>query len=83
MTTKRRKALRTFECPECQQKAVLQRILYGMPDLANFDFEKYAVGGCLVFPGQPDVACKECGWTGHRYFLENPDDIRDITDIIF
>ena len=70
MTTKRRPALRTLICPQCQQKAVLQRILYGMPDFANFDFEKYAVGGCIVFPGQPDIACRECGWRGHRDTLE-------------
>lgn len=82
MTTKRRKALRTFECPECQQKAVLQRILYGMPG-EDFDYTRFASGGCIVEAGQPDIACKACGWTGHRYFLENPDDIRDITDIIF
>jgi hypothetical protein len=71
MTTKRPPALRTLKCPQCHQKAVLQRILYGMPDLANFDFEKYAVGGCVVFPGQPDVACRECEWRGLRNSLED------------
>jgi hypothetical protein len=72
MTSKRRPALRTVTCPQCQQKAVLQRILYGMPDFANFDFEKYAVGGCVVFPGQPDIACRDCGWSGLRVLLDHP-----------
>jgi len=81
MSKKRSPALRTLACPDCLQKAVLQRILYGMPT-PDFDYTKFASGGCIVFPGQPDIACKECGWRGHRHFLENPDDIRDILDII-
>jgi hypothetical protein len=24
-----------------------------------------------VFPGQPDIACRECGWHGHRDSLED------------
>ena len=70
MTTKRRPALRTLVCPQCLQKAVMQRILYGMPG-EDFDFEKYAVGGCLVEPMQPDIACKDCEWRGYRAFLED------------
>ena len=69
MTAKRRPALRTLICPKCLQKAVLQRILYGMPG-SDFDFDKYAVGGCLIEPMQPDIACRECGWRGHRDSLE-------------
>ena len=69
MTTKRRPALRTLVCPQCQQKAVLQRILYGMPG-PDFDYSRYASGGCLVELGQPDIACKECGWSGWRNDLE-------------
>ena len=72
MTTKRRPALRTLVCPQCQQKAVLQRILYGMPG-EDFDYTRFASGGCLIEPGQPDIACKECGWSGHRGFLEDPE----------
>lgn len=72
MTTKRRPALRTLTCPKCQQKAVLQRILYGMPDPETFDFEKYAVGGCCVSPDgiDPDIRCRECEWSGFRDKLE-------------
>ena len=66
MTTKRRPALRTLSCPQCGQKGNLQRIIYGMPDPETFDFEKYAVGGCLVEENQPDVRCRDCGWSGHR-----------------
>ena len=72
MTTKRRPALRTLICPQCLQKAVLQRILYGMPDIANFDFEKYAVGGCCVSQdgSDPDLRCRDCGWSGFRDAIE-------------
>ena len=70
MTTKRRPALRTLVCPQCQQKAVLQRILYGYPS-PDFDYSRYASGGCLIEPGQPDIACKACGWSGDRGFLED------------
>ena len=72
MTTKRRPALRTLICPQCLQKAVLQRILYGMPDIANFDFEKYAVGGCCVSQdgSDPDLRCRDCGWSGFRDAME-------------
>ena len=41
-----------------------------MPDPETFDFEKYAVGGCLVEENQPDVRCRDCAWSGLRVFLE-------------
>jgi hypothetical protein len=41
-----------------------------MPDPETFDFEKYAVGGCLVEENQPDVRCRDCGWSGYRAVLE-------------
>lgn len=69
MTTKRRPALRTLNCPSCQEKGSLQIILYGLPG-DDFDYTKYASGGCLVEPMQPDIACKACGWTGLRGELE-------------
>ena len=68
VTIKRRPPLRTLSCPQCGQKGNLQRIIYGMPT-HDFDFEKYAVGGCLVFDNQPDVRCKDCGWSGIRESL--------------
>jgi hypothetical protein len=68
MTTKRRPGLRTLSCPECGQKGNLQRIIYGMPS-EDFDFEKYAVGGCIIEDDQPDVRCRECEWSGLKRFL--------------
>ena len=43
-----------------------------MPDPNTFDFEKYAVGGCCIIGDgtDPDVRCKDCGWSGHRDKLE-------------
>jgi hypothetical protein len=40
-----------------------------MPDPETFDFEKYAVGGCLVEDNQPDIRCRDCGWSGLKAFL--------------
>jgi hypothetical protein len=37
---------------------------------SDFDFEKYAVGGCLVEENQPDVRCRDCGWSGYKAVLE-------------
>lgn len=71
MTTKRRPALRTLSCPQCGQKGILQRIIYGMPDPETFDFEKYAVGGCCISGDgtDPDIRCKDCDWSGLRDVL--------------
>jgi len=38
-------------------------MINGMPG-DEFDFQKYAVGGCLVGDNQLDVLCKDCGWSG-------------------
>jgi hypothetical protein len=35
----------------------------------DFDFEKYAVGGCIIEEDQPDVRCRECEWSGIKRFL--------------
>ena len=34
-----------MKCPKCLGDKV-KKIVYGMPDFENFDFEKYEVGGC-------------------------------------
>ena len=36
-------------------------IVYGLPDIESFDFEKYEVGGCCVTPNDPKFSCTECG----------------------
>jgi hypothetical protein len=43
-----------------------------MPDPENFDFEKFAVGGCCGSPDgiDPDVRCRQCEWEGFRDSLE-------------
>jgi hypothetical protein len=48
MTTKRRKRISNLVCPGCSEIGTLRKIVYGMPDPENFDFEKYAVGGCCI-----------------------------------
>ena len=70
-TKKRRRSLKVLACPECGQVGTLRKILYGMPDPETFDFEKYAVGGCCLNGDgtDPDVACKECDWSGLRESL--------------
>jgi len=67
MVTKRRTALHLITCPKCGQVGTMQRIIYGLPD-DDFDFEKYAVGGCCITGdgSDPDICCKGCGWRGLR-----------------
>ena len=69
MTIKRRRrSYRLLACLECGHVGTLRIIIYGMPDPAVFDFEKYAVGGCCV-TGEgldPDVRCRDCEWEGFR-----------------
>lgn len=66
MTTKRRKRIRSLACPGCSEIGTLQKIVYGMPDPENFDFEKYAVGGCCINGdgSDPDIRCRACDWSG-------------------
>ena len=68
MTTKRRTRIGSLVCPGCSEVGVLRKILYGMPDPASFDFEKYAVGGCCISldGSDPDIRCRACGWEGKR-----------------
>jgi len=70
MTTKPCPPLRTLSCPKCCQKGNLQRMIDGMPG-DEFDFQKYAVGGCLVGDNQLDVLCKDCGWSGLGVLLDH------------
>ena len=46
-------------CPACQGSDI-KEIVYGMPDIESFDFEKYEVGGCCVSDDDPDFKCKSC-----------------------
>ena len=57
-------------CPSCGKSGTIREIVYGMPDPENFDFEKYAVGGCCINGdgSDPDLRCKSCEWEG---FLED------------
>lgn len=55
--------IRAAACPACGAKAVLRPIAYGLPG-GDFDFDRYAVGGCVVYGGMPDVDCSACGWRG-------------------
>ena len=49
----------------------MRPIVYGMPDLEFFDFQKYAVGGCCMSPdgNNPVVQCGNCEWKGFRQDL--------------
>ena len=62
----KRLALKTQVCPDCAAVGSIRKIIYGMPNPDNFDFEKYAVGGCCIPEEQADFACRTCGWSGVR-----------------
>ena len=72
MNTKRRKRISSLVCPECSEIGTLRKIVYGMPDPADFDFEKYAVGGCCINGdgSDPDIKCRACDWSGLRAKME-------------
>jgi hypothetical protein len=67
-TIRRRRSIKLLICPGCEEEGTLRKILYGMPDPETFDFEKYAVGGCVMNGdgSDPDIACRECEWSGFR-----------------
>ena len=43
----------SVKCPFCADGGDVHEIVYGMPS-EDFDFEKYEVGGCIVFDDAPD-----------------------------
>ena len=57
--------LSSASCPACSGAGGLKKIVYGMPG-ADFDFEKYIVGGCCVTDKDPEIGCAKCGWEGMR-----------------
>ena len=46
-------------CPLCQGKEV-KEIVYGLPDIESFDFERYEVGGCCVTDEDAKYKCLTC-----------------------
>jgi len=46
-------------CPGCGS-AMIKEIIYGLPDIENFDFEHHEVGGCCVSDDDPSYLCKNC-----------------------
>jgi hypothetical protein len=48
-----------MKCPKCLGDKV-KKIVYGMPDFENFDFEKYEVGGCTGGDEGPTHWCVDC-----------------------
>lgn len=63
--TSKRVRLSATSCPQCGEKGNLKKILYGMPG-ADFDHEKFIVGGCVVSDLNPEIGCSSCGWEGMR-----------------
>ena len=50
-------------CPKCKSENVVP-ILYGLPDSEGFEMAERGevqLGGCIVYKGMPEYACKECG----------------------
>lgn len=46
-------------CPACQGTDI-KEIVYGLPDIENFDFESFEVGGCLVTGDDDKYRCSRC-----------------------
>jgi hypothetical protein len=62
----RRLQLRSLNCPNCNGRGLMKTILWGMPE-EDFDYDKYASGGCVV-PNNPppDCRCTGCGEDFYR-----------------
>lgn len=48
-----------MKCPKCLGTKE-KKIVYGMPDFENFNFEKYEVGGCVIEENAPTHWCVDC-----------------------
>lgn len=55
--------LAVTECPQCNSKGSLRKILWGMPENEP-DESKYVIGGCCISENDPDYACINCDWQG-------------------
>ena len=51
-----------LRCPS-RQGDEIKEIIYGMPDLEHFDFEKYEVGGCCVSSEDNKYKCCKCEYS--------------------
>ena len=45
-------------CPKCSKKAL--EITYGMPTEELLEDPNFYSGGCIIGPGQPNWACRDC-----------------------
>jgi hypothetical protein len=63
----KRPQLRTLTCPNCAERGLLRPILWGMPE-QNFDFNKFASGGC-VLPSARPPDCR-CGGCFHDFYRD-------------
>lgn len=51
-------------CPRCNSRNVVQ-IIYGYPSQELEEREgmgEVELGGCLIWPGQPQRRCRDCGY---------------------
>ncbi len=77
MNESRKISMKTAPCPSCGTTGSLRKIIWGMPS-ADFDFSKYAVGGCCIPESPHELACSECAWSGWRGSLVPPDRVHRI-----
>jgi hypothetical protein len=70
MATRERVNFRKLVCPECKETGAIMRILWGMPG-DDFDYRRFASGGCIVSGEDPDVTCRKCMWEGFRNQLDS------------
>lgn len=66
----------SMNCPQCKEQGDIHQIIYGMPS-GDFDFDKYEVGGCVIFNFHPNWRCRNCRWEGERKPRRKPDPSRD------
>ncbi len=59
-----------MKCYICTDGGDLHKIVYGLP-ADDFDFERFEVGGCVIYENVPSFRCRICGWEGTKNELKS------------
>lgn len=61
---------RAPRCPICGWATI--PIVYGLPSSRDMARTDIVLGGCIIEPMNPDIACSNCDWSGQRWHVSAP-----------